>query len=162
MSVLDDEREHRLKIWQAIRNAGSENASPSLLRGLGASGGAQGIWVDKKRTGLIAPNAAGVTVSLLHTIDTTLTTFWKMDCSITIQRQSGAPQGMPQKLRRPRMRLISSCQYSLFCREKLLNQEKSASDGLRTGTTRRGFSSCCLVKSGRLTNPLSIRTSHSR
>ena len=67
MSVQDDEREHRLKIWQAIREAGADNASPSTLHKLGAYGGAQGIWVDKKRTGPVAPDGFGVTVGLLHT-----------------------------------------------------------------------------------------------
>ena len=37
------------------------------MRELGIYGGAQGIWVDKARTGELTPGGSGVTVSVLHT-----------------------------------------------------------------------------------------------
>ena len=65
MADQDDERERRLEIWRSIKELGADNISAISLRGLGAYGGAQGIWVDKARTGHIVTN--GVTVGLLHT-----------------------------------------------------------------------------------------------
>jgi putative restriction endonuclease len=38
-----------------------------VLRDLGIYGGAQGVWVDKARTGSLTEAATGVTVGLLHT-----------------------------------------------------------------------------------------------
>jgi putative restriction endonuclease len=65
MAAQDDERERRLALWESIKTVDPDNVPPSILRELGVYGGAQGIWVDKARTGHIAAN--GVTVGLLHT-----------------------------------------------------------------------------------------------
>ena len=58
---------HRQQIWQdLLSRGGPDNVAPGLLRELGIYGGAQGIWVDVKRTrSLTAPH--GVAVGLLHT-----------------------------------------------------------------------------------------------
>jgi hypothetical protein len=54
-------------LWDSLIAAGGPTGSaPSLLRELGIYGGAQGIWVDKKKTGSISPNDAGLAVGLRH------------------------------------------------------------------------------------------------
>ena len=67
MTLKDEERERRLRLWGSIKSLDPDNVSASSLRDLGVYGGAQGIWVDKAKTGPIAANGSGVTVSLLHT-----------------------------------------------------------------------------------------------
>lgn len=54
-------------MWDSLIAAGGPNGSaPSLLRELGIYGGAQGIWVDKRITGSITSDGAGIAVGLLH------------------------------------------------------------------------------------------------
>ena len=65
MALQDDEQERRLELWGALKNLGPNNISARSLRDLGVYGGAQGIWIDKARTGNLAPD--GLTVGLLHT-----------------------------------------------------------------------------------------------
>lgn len=65
MAVHDDERGRRGALWETIKGLGQASVPAATLRSLGISGGAQGIWVDKARTGRLAAN--GVTVGLLHT-----------------------------------------------------------------------------------------------
>jgi len=65
MAAQDDERERRLGLWDTVKGSGLGAISARYLRDLGVYGGAQGIWVDKTRTGNLAPD--GVTVGLLHT-----------------------------------------------------------------------------------------------
>ena len=65
MAVQDEERERRLGLWDTVKGLGLGTISARSLRDLGVYGGAQGIWVDKVRTGNLAPD--GVTVGLLHT-----------------------------------------------------------------------------------------------
>jgi putative restriction endonuclease len=67
MAPQDEEQQHRLRLWETIESSDKDNASAAYLRELGVYGGAQGIWVDKVRTGTLAANGKGVTVSLLHT-----------------------------------------------------------------------------------------------
>ena len=67
MTLQEEERERRLRLWGSIKSTDPDYVSASSLRDLGVYGGAQGIWVDKARTGPIATNGSGVTVSLLHT-----------------------------------------------------------------------------------------------
>jgi putative restriction endonuclease len=67
MAAQDEERKRRLELWQSIKGLGADDVPPSYLRDVGVYGGAQGIWVDKARTALIASNGIGATVSLLHT-----------------------------------------------------------------------------------------------
>jgi len=67
MALQDDERERRVGLWRSLRGLGSDDVPAAILRDLGIYGGAQGIWVDKARTGPMAANGAGVTVSVLHT-----------------------------------------------------------------------------------------------
>lgn len=162
MSVQDDEREHQLKIWQAIREAGADNASPSTLHKLGAYGGAQGIWVDKKRTGPVAPDGFGVTVGLLHT-----GRHYPDDIS-----DDGLIYHYPKTGRGPSRdaaevaatKNAASLKLPVFVvlPERRPNQEKFGSDGSKIGMMRRSCSSSCLAKFARLTNRLSIRTSRSR
>jgi hypothetical protein len=67
MASADKEKERRLRLWQSIKSQGSGDVSAAFLRELRVYGGAQGIWVDKAKTGPIAVDGSGVTVSLLHT-----------------------------------------------------------------------------------------------
>src|ERR1035441_1005756 len=65
----DDEREHRLELWESLAgaNPAAIRIEPSRLRELGIYGGAQGIWVDSRRTSSLTPSGGGVTVGVLHT-----------------------------------------------------------------------------------------------
>ncbi len=63
-----DEVEYRKSLWQQLLQAGGPTGVPaSVLRDLRLYAGQQGIWVDKKRTGVLTPHGPGVTVSVLHT-----------------------------------------------------------------------------------------------
>jgi putative restriction endonuclease len=57
---------HRLEMWGKLQESGG-TVAPSVLRELGVFGGAQGIWVDKERTGSLTEDGNGVTVGVLHT-----------------------------------------------------------------------------------------------
>jgi hypothetical protein len=66
--AVERERERRREMWSRLAQAGGPTTvAPSVLRKLGIYGGAQGIWVDKVRTGGLGPAGAGVTVGGLHT-----------------------------------------------------------------------------------------------
>ena len=65
--VVQDELRRRFGLWDSIKKVGSNSVSASTLRSTGVYGGAQGVWVDKARTGPISANGSGVTVGLLHT-----------------------------------------------------------------------------------------------
>lgn len=57
----------RRERWNLLlERGGPKEVSPDSLRDLGIYGGAQGIWVDKVRTGKLAENGNGVTMSLTH------------------------------------------------------------------------------------------------
>jgi putative restriction endonuclease len=56
-----------LEAWQILLSEGSDDLTPGRVRDLGLYGGAQGIWVDKARTGDLTPDGMGVAVSVLHT-----------------------------------------------------------------------------------------------
>ncbi len=59
---------YRWKTWeQLLAEGGPIGVSPGRLRVLGIYGGAQGIWVDKRRTAQLTPDGIGVTVGVLHT-----------------------------------------------------------------------------------------------
>src|SRR5918998_5089096 len=62
-----DERQHRVRLWHELSQSDTGDLDPKLLRALGIYGGAQGIWVDKARTGSLTTSGAGATVSILHT-----------------------------------------------------------------------------------------------
>ncbi len=65
---VDQEREERLRMWtRLLQEGGPQKASPGQLRDLRIYGGAQGIWVDKARTGNLSESGSGITVSVLHT-----------------------------------------------------------------------------------------------
>jgi putative restriction endonuclease len=65
---VDEERSYRLRLWEMLREAGGPSGvAPGVLRQLGIYGGAQGIWVDKARTGTITKDGEGITMSVLHT-----------------------------------------------------------------------------------------------
>lgn len=54
-------------MWNLLLEKGGPNGvAPEVLRTLGIYGGAQGIWVDKARTGELTDNGHGITVSLTH------------------------------------------------------------------------------------------------
>lgn len=66
--MIAAELQRRRNMWAAIvENGGPHGVSPSLLRQLRVYGGAQGIWVDKSRTGNLTEEGTGITVSVLHT-----------------------------------------------------------------------------------------------
>ncbi len=66
--LVTQEREHRRALWaKLLKLGGPQGVSPSELRRLTIYGGAQGIWVDKARTGSLTQESRGVTVGLLHT-----------------------------------------------------------------------------------------------
>ena len=66
--TVEEERKRRQDLWadlearDLVRRARAED-----LRQRRIYGGAQGIWVDKDRTGQIAGNDGGITVGILHT-----------------------------------------------------------------------------------------------
>src|ERR671912_319112 len=62
-----DERQHRKRLWAELSAHDLGDLEPSFLRDLGIYGGAQGIWVDKARTGSLTRSGAGAAVSILHT-----------------------------------------------------------------------------------------------
>lgn len=67
-SRVEQERQRRQQMWNRLLEAGGpENVEPRLLREIGIYGGAQGVWVDKERTGAVHNGNHGVTVGLLHT-----------------------------------------------------------------------------------------------
>lgn len=66
--LIDEEGAWRRERWSALQSMGGPtNLSPHILRELSIYGGAQGVWVDKARTGKLTEDGIGVTVSLLHT-----------------------------------------------------------------------------------------------
>jgi hypothetical protein len=68
LDVAQQERAHRLEMWERLRAAGGpKGVASSVLRELGIYGGQQGIWVDKARTASLTEDRTGVTVGLLHT-----------------------------------------------------------------------------------------------
>lgn len=67
-AAIDEERQHRLGLWAKLKEKGGPSGvAPGVLRELGIYGGAQGIWVDKARTGRITTDGEGITVAVLHT-----------------------------------------------------------------------------------------------
>jgi putative restriction endonuclease len=62
-----DELEHRNRLWGQLKRQDLGALDPSVLRKLGIYRGAQGIWVDRRRTGPLTSDGNGVTVSVLHT-----------------------------------------------------------------------------------------------
>lgn len=65
---IQQKLDHRRGMWNALLDAGGpKGVVPSVLRDLGIYGGAQGVWVDKSRTGSLTEDGAGTTVGLLHT-----------------------------------------------------------------------------------------------
>jgi putative restriction endonuclease len=65
--TVADEHSRRLKLWEQISAGDATNVEPSALRSMRVYGGAQGIWVDKTRTGELPSDGQGVTVGILHT-----------------------------------------------------------------------------------------------
>jgi hypothetical protein len=66
MTVAEEHR-HRTELWHAIQSGYLGALDPTALRDFGIYGGAQGIWVDKRRTAALTPDGTGVTVGILHT-----------------------------------------------------------------------------------------------
>ncbi|MFJ9873113.1 HNH endonuclease [[Kitasatospora] papulosa] len=65
-NTVAGERAWRLAIWSHLqRTEDSTRVPPAVLRAFGAYGGAQGIWVDKRRTQAV--HDGGVTMGVLHT-----------------------------------------------------------------------------------------------
>ena len=65
--AIDQEVEFRRELWDQLNTEGSvQHVEPQHLRALGVYSGQQGIWVDKKRTGPLAPDGNGIAVSVLH------------------------------------------------------------------------------------------------
>jgi hypothetical protein len=67
-SGTNQEVDRRRGMCETLLHAGGpKGVAPGVLRDLGIYGGAQGVWVDKARTGSLTEDATGVTVGLLHT-----------------------------------------------------------------------------------------------
>jgi putative restriction endonuclease len=67
-TTVEDERKRRLDLWADLEAQDLvTRARADDLRQRRIYGGAQGIWVDKDRTGQIASNDGGITVGILHT-----------------------------------------------------------------------------------------------
>jgi len=65
--IVADERGYRLELWSRLKKEGYiRGVLPEVLRNIGIYSGAQGIWVDKKRTERLTQYGHGVTMSLLH------------------------------------------------------------------------------------------------
>lgn len=60
------ERTWRAQAWATLAAEGTTDIAPARLRELGVSGGAQGIWVNKARTGHLVADGAGVAVAVLQ------------------------------------------------------------------------------------------------
>jgi hypothetical protein len=66
--AIGREYDRRMGMWSNLLQAGGPaSVAPARLRDLSIYGGAQGIWVDKARTGDLNPARGGVTVAVLHT-----------------------------------------------------------------------------------------------
>src|SRR5262249_1457621 len=67
VKTIDQELAHRREMWNLLlENGGPNGVAPEALRTLGIYGGAQGIWVDKARTGELTDDGHRITVSLTH------------------------------------------------------------------------------------------------
>lgn len=65
-ATIEGERDWRVAAYTHLRTVhGDGLIEPSALRSLGIYGGAQGVWVDAKRTRSL--DARGITVGVLHT-----------------------------------------------------------------------------------------------
>lgn len=64
---VEAERALREELWSNLQVEGAEALEPARIRELGVYGGAQGIWVDKARTGDLTSDGVGIAVSVLHT-----------------------------------------------------------------------------------------------
>jgi hypothetical protein len=66
--AIGREYDRRMEMWSnVLQGGGPAGIAPARLREPGVYGGAQGIWVDKARTGGLAPGGGGITVAVLHT-----------------------------------------------------------------------------------------------
>lgn len=63
------ELERRLNLWREVQNFPKGEVQPGFLHDQNIYGGAQGIYVDKKKTELLTTDGVGVTVSVRHTGD---------------------------------------------------------------------------------------------
>ncbi len=67
LNGVAEELERRKAMWKLLlEEGGPKDVLAEALRKLSIYGGAQGIWVDKSRTGTIVKESSGVTVSLSH------------------------------------------------------------------------------------------------
>ena len=65
---IGGERARRQAMLNSLLEAGGlTELPPQTLRDIGVYGGAQGIWVDQKRTGPLTPGGVGIAVGVLHT-----------------------------------------------------------------------------------------------
>lgn len=64
---LDVERLWRMAIFEKVSGSKDTPVKTQYVRELGIYGGAQGIWVDKKRTAPLSQNGNGIAVGVLHT-----------------------------------------------------------------------------------------------
>jgi hypothetical protein len=65
--TAQEELHTRRRLWAQVQDLGAASVEPSVIRELGIYGGAQGIWVDKRRTAALTSDGNGVAVSVLHT-----------------------------------------------------------------------------------------------
>jgi len=65
---IGGERSRRETMLNALlEKGGMTGVRPHVLRAIGIYGGAQGIWVDQKRTGPLTSDGTGIAVGVLHT-----------------------------------------------------------------------------------------------
>jgi putative restriction endonuclease len=64
--TIAEERALRFAVWEHLKTTQLGAVAPGELRELRIYGGAQGIWVDKARTGGLTTDGCGVAVAILH------------------------------------------------------------------------------------------------
>jgi len=64
---IQNEFDHRINLWKTISEKEDiGRLTPIFLRENALYGGAQGIWVNKARTGRLTEDGNGITVSIMH------------------------------------------------------------------------------------------------
>jgi len=65
--LIQNEFDRRINLWkQILEKENPGKIEPKFLIERSLSGGQQGIWVDKARTGRLTEDGSGITVSIMH------------------------------------------------------------------------------------------------
>lgn len=93
MQRVARELERRKRMWEILlEKGGPRNVSAGVLHELGIYGGAQGIWVDKVKTGQLMEDRSGIAVSLTHS-GQSYPDDWSEDCVIYHYPDTKRPEG---------------------------------------------------------------------